>query len=517
MRLSEFRVLAAAVGLVLVLLVRAAFPAPRVREVVLELDVDEIADTVAEAGGGGAADADTSDVEDPQVAPDAVAEAQLELAAAANDDEQDELAAAAAGGGATQTQRREAASGRRRQPVARRVARRALPVLGAGATSGAPDAPSGLSVRYRAACSGHGARQGAQGCRCATLYGGTLCERAVRVAGLPGLAPGYAEDVVLTRKMLDGLDGIGVPGLPPIVPRLSAVLRQTLAGMLPDADPLALRQFNTCAVVGFGGTVLREENGFLIDAAEAVFRFNTAPTVGYERYVGSRTTVRVADADALGFREFADEIVVHLLRSKAFIVKLFGYEKRFPGRAPLLLSPAFMEYAANSTDDVPLSSSWVGTLLAMQLCGQVRLYGFHAPILEGARQHYYDADAPQQGQGDAADELAAEFNTLLRLHGAGMLKFGERCVAECATATEQCRECVFEHYTMELEHEASRERWTPAMKQANAKRNAQWASFSRWQDEIAKRYEWDDARGLTRKLGSARRSASPRGSRACSS
>ena len=51
--------------------------------------------------------------------------------------------------------------------------------------------------------------------------------------------------------------------------------------------------WRSCAVVGSSASLLRTVRGRLIDAADAVFRVNHAPTRGYERHSGRRTTVRV--------------------------------------------------------------------------------------------------------------------------------------------------------------------------------------------------------------------------------
>ena len=48
-----------------------------------------------------------------------------------------------------------------------------------------------------------------------------------------------------------------------------------------------------CAVVGSSASLLRTVRGRTIDAADAVFRVNHAPTRGFERHSGRRTTVRV--------------------------------------------------------------------------------------------------------------------------------------------------------------------------------------------------------------------------------
>lgn len=54
----------------------------------------------------------------------------------------------------------------------------------------------------------------------------------------------------------------------------------------------ALRWNGTCAVVGSSNSLMHTARGLQIDAAAAVFRCNAAPTIGYERHVGRRTTLR---------------------------------------------------------------------------------------------------------------------------------------------------------------------------------------------------------------------------------
>lgn len=53
------------------------------------------------------------------------------------------------------------------------------------------------------------------------------------------------------------------------------------------------RQFESCAIVGNHGNLLKSRWGAKIDAHEAVFRFNRAMVVGYKAHVGGRTTFRV--------------------------------------------------------------------------------------------------------------------------------------------------------------------------------------------------------------------------------
>ncbi|KAH7838838.1 hypothetical protein Vadar_031779 [Vaccinium darrowii] len=53
----------------------------------------------------------------------------------------------------------------------------------------------------------------------------------------------------------------------------------------------AKKRYSSCAVVGNSGILLQSENGELIDSHEMVIRLNNARTSGYERHVGSKTTL----------------------------------------------------------------------------------------------------------------------------------------------------------------------------------------------------------------------------------
>ena len=56
--------------------------------------------------------------------------------------------------------------------------------------------------------------------------------------------------------------------------------------------------YETCALVGNGGSVLRKKFGTYINNHDAVVRFNMAPIVGFEQHVGNRTDVWVNGHEA---------------------------------------------------------------------------------------------------------------------------------------------------------------------------------------------------------------------------
>ena len=62
---------------------------------------------------------------------------------------------------------------------------------------------------------------------------------------------------------------------------------------LPVRD---IPRFGSCAVVASASSLKKYRYGKEIDSHDAVFRFNNAPTAGYEHLVGRRTTVRVINS-----------------------------------------------------------------------------------------------------------------------------------------------------------------------------------------------------------------------------
>eukprot|EP00241_Pyramimonas_parkeae_P005034 CAMPEP_0114261176 /NCGR_PEP_ID=MMETSP0058-20121206/20964_1 /TAXON_ID=36894 /ORGANISM="Pyramimonas parkeae, CCMP726" /LENGTH=343 /DNA_ID=CAMNT_0001376627 /DNA_START=187 /DNA_END=1215 /DNA_ORIENTATION=- len=62
----------------------------------------------------------------------------------------------------------------------------------------------------------------------------------------------------------------------------------SIVPLLPEQD--RAWKYGTCALVGNSGSLLASQYGAQIDSREAVFRVNSAPTLGFEDRVGARTT-----------------------------------------------------------------------------------------------------------------------------------------------------------------------------------------------------------------------------------
>ena len=81
--------------------------------------------------------------------------------------------------------------------------------------------------------------------------------------------------------------------------------RERLLRLLPQRTKTRRLRYDSCAVVGSSPELLLYEDGAAIDAHAAVFRANRAKVAGWEKHVGSRTTVRVVNPveDVYGARK----------------------------------------------------------------------------------------------------------------------------------------------------------------------------------------------------------------------
>lgn len=187
----------------------------------------------------------------------------------------------------------------------------------------------------------------------------------------------------------------------------------------------------TCAVVGSSGGLTGSGQGALIDAHDAVYRFNSAPVGGpYEADVGNRTSVWVAShvpwraqarrIAALGASRLDSVTAVTSLSSAssegaalycfnpwlgACHVDAMG-GKRLGVSSPLFISPALVTAmmqiqitsGGKSGGVVRPSTGLMGVGLALASCARVSLFGFgndSDPGMQGHCNHYYDCRTNQ--------------------------------------------------------------------------------------------------------------------------
>jgi len=139
--------------------------------------------------------------------------------------------------------------------------------------------------------------------------------------------------------------------------------------------------FSTCAVVGSAGTMRNSNLGQEIDAHTAVFRFNEAPHKGYEKDVGSKTTLRFQNRDRSGFAENDGEICV--VREGKWYKGQNSKGKcrleQMPDKVEKYVDGHWKVHKTNAPKDVGrpwMSNGMAGITFAMHLCARVDVYGF---------------------------------------------------------------------------------------------------------------------------------------------
>ncbi|XP_045907094.1 beta-galactoside alpha-2,6-sialyltransferase 2-like isoform X2 [Micropterus dolomieu] len=180
---------------------------------------------------------------------------------------------------------------------------------------------------------------------------------------------------------------------------------------------LRTSQYQTCAVVTSAGAILNSSLGREIDSHDAVLRFNAAPTKGFERDVGTKTTFRLINSQIVArpkhqfnssslYQDVAllvwDPAQYSSNLTKKPDFDLFsGYverRRRQPEQPFYVLHPEFIwnlwDLIQDNTEDQiqpnPPSSGFTGILLMMSLCREVSVYEFIPSVRQTDLCHYYE-------------------------------------------------------------------------------------------------------------------------------
>ncbi|XP_068659722.1 beta-1,6-galactosyltransferase GALT29A-like [Aristolochia californica] len=181
------------------------------------------------------------------------------------------------------------------------------------------------------------------------------------------------------------------------------------------------RKYDSCAVVGNSGILLKNDHGPLIDGLEIVIRLNNARTKGFERHVGSKTNISFVNSNILHLCSRRETCFCHPYGEKVPIVMYICQALHFMDyafcnrslKAPLLVTDArfdvlctrivkyyslkrFVEETGKTPEEwgpihdggmFHYSSGMQAVMLALGICDRVSLFGFGKSVL--AKHHYH--------------------------------------------------------------------------------------------------------------------------------
>lgn len=183
------------------------------------------------------------------------------------------------------------------------------------------------------------------------------------------------------------------------------------------SSPRMFASNHACAVIGSSGMLYKSRHGAWIDKHDIILRVNYAPTRGFERDVGTRTTARVMQMDAYSndpqYRAVLTGKVYN--HSRGDELRLVSCHEPFHGRCTQLrISQVFRNTSSGSAHllsaDVSrrcnkrfepsamknrqrsVSSGMLAVEVALRIksCKMVRLFGFADGAVGSRCYHYYD-------------------------------------------------------------------------------------------------------------------------------
>ncbi|XP_006824879.1 alpha-N-acetylgalactosaminide alpha-2,6-sialyltransferase 3-like [Saccoglossus kowalevskii] len=185
---------------------------------------------------------------------------------------------------------------------------------------------------------------------------------------------------------------------------------------------------DVCALVSASGQMLGSGAGDEIDNATCVIRMNTAPTRGYEKDVGTRTTLRMTSFVNVQWRLFDKEelfekegvtgtFVIWSSNTKEIRSVVTSEArrlmKRHPDLDPYISTFELMDYAdllflLETGQERDASGSWLTTgwftlIMALKMCEHVKIFGMiesgHCSTIryfEDRPHHYFEPTGPKE-------------------------------------------------------------------------------------------------------------------------
>jgi len=159
----------------------------------------------------------------------------------------------------------------------------------------------------------------------------------------------------------------------------------------------------SCAIIGNSGSILSAENGNIIDRHDFVIRMNQARVRGYEKYVGSKTNLRILNLHSFLALNGVDEQELKATFS-SFSSDIFKElrEKNYLTKYHSDLSIAITKYPDIKFDKITLQSDLIlrriagqepttgliALILALKYFNKISCYGFD--FYDGSVDHYFE-------------------------------------------------------------------------------------------------------------------------------
>ncbi|XP_049633759.1 alpha-2,8-sialyltransferase 8F [Suncus etruscus] len=227
------------------------------------------------------------------------------------------------------------------------------------------------------------------------------------------------------------------------------LIKRSIFDMFPKSQPFIDSPYKQCAVVGNAGILNQSLCGAEIDKSDFVFRCNLPPITGnVSKDVGSKTNLVTINPSIIKLKYgnlkekrelFLKDIASYgdaflLLPAFSFrantgssfrvyeTVKSFKAKSKVVFFHPKYLKNLALFWRTKGLMEYRLSTGLMITSVALELCENVKLYGFwpFSKTLEDnvVSHHYYDNKLPKRG----VHEMPKEYNQILQLHLKGILK-----------------------------------------------------------------------------------------------
>ncbi len=178
-----------------------------------------------------------------------------------------------------------------------------------------------------------------------------------------------------------------------------------------------LPSISRVCLVGNSGLMLEKEWGEEIDKYDVVIRFNHAPTHNFEKYVGSKTTLRLVNGHCFGGltnpqrNPTANSNFLPSLPSQDIICKTWNTEEFMKGifnninkHNLFFINPQFVIEVSKYTPGQEPTAGFIMLMLMLSCFNKINMYGF--TFWEDDYDYHYFEKVPL-----AANDLGHNFNS----------------------------------------------------------------------------------------------------------